>query len=125
MPPSKESFRHVNASRSWPRKPASRSMGFAFERETAMKEQPDQTIQSTVCQAFEDRHYPVAYWARLWGFSAKTVREWVRDEYGTGILRLQNIGRRSKRDYTTLTVSASAAARVYAKHTSPRPWSTK
>jgi hypothetical protein len=70
-----------------------------------------------VPQAFEERHYPIAYWARLWGFSQKTVREWFRDEYGPGILRQPNVGRRSKRDYTTITISASAAARVYAKRT--------
>jgi hypothetical protein len=70
-----------------------------------------------VTQAFEERHCPIAYWARLWGFSQKTVREWFREEYGPGILRQPNVGRRSKRDYTTITISASAAARVYAKRT--------
>jgi hypothetical protein len=68
-------------------------------------------------EAFEERHYPIMYWARLWGFSAKTVREWFRDEFGSGILRQPNTGRRSKRDYTTIMISASAAARVYAKRT--------
>jgi len=67
--------------------------------------------------AFEEHHYPVAYWARLWGFSHKTVRDWFRDEYGPGILRQPNIGRRKKRDYTTLMISASAAGRIYAKRT--------
>jgi hypothetical protein len=71
----------------------------------------------SVPQAFEERHYPIAYWARLWGFSQKTVREWFRDEYGPGILRQPNVGRRSKRDYTTITIAASAAARVYAERT--------
>jgi hypothetical protein len=73
--------------------------------------------QEQPVQPFEERHFPVAYWARLWGFSAKTVREWFRDECGPGILRQPNIGRRSKRDYTTIMISASAAARVYAKRT--------
>ena len=68
-------------------------------------------------QAFEERHYPIAYWARLWGFSQKTVREWFCGEYGPGILRQPNVGRRSKRDYTTITIAGSAAARVYAKRT--------
>jgi hypothetical protein len=70
-----------------------------------------------VPQAFEERHYPITYWARIWGFSQKTVREWFRDEYGPGILRQPNVGRRSKRDYTTITIAASSAARVYAKRT--------
>ncbi len=67
--------------------------------------------------AFEEIHFAVSYWAQRWGFSIKTVREWFRDEYGPGILRVANTGRRRKRDYTTITVSASAAARVYAKRT--------
>ena len=71
----------------------------------------------SVAQAFEERHYQITYWARLWGFSQKTVREWFRDEYGPGILRQPNVGRRSKRDYTTITIAASAAARVYAERT--------
>jgi hypothetical protein len=66
-------------------------------------------------QPFEERHFPVAHWARLWGFSAKTVRDWFRDEFGPGILRQQNSGRRSKRDYTTMMIAPSAACRIYAK----------
>lgn len=65
--------------------------------------------------AFEEPHHAIGYWARLWGFSSKTIREWFCDEYGPGILRQPNIGRRSKRDYTTIMISPSAAARVYAK----------
>ena len=82
-----------------------------------MIDQKKGPLAVSVPQAFEERHYPIAYWARLWGFSQKTVREWFRDEYGPGILRQPNVGRRSKRDYTTITISASAAARVYAKRT--------
>jgi hypothetical protein len=67
-------------------------------------------------KAFEEQHHPAAYWARLWGFSAKTIREWFRDEHGPGILRQENSGRRKKRDYTTLSIAPSAARRVYAKH---------
>ena len=68
-------------------------------------------------QVFEEQHFPIRYWASRWGFSMKTVRDWFRDEYGPGILRQPNVGRRSKRDYTTLMISPSAAARVYAKRT--------
>jgi len=50
-----------------------------------------------------------------WGFSANTIREWFRDEYGPGILRQPNTGWRLKRDYTTIMDLPSAAARVYAK----------
>lgn len=66
---------------------------------------------------FQEPHYPISYWARFWGFSAKTIREWFRDEAGPGILRQVNEGRRSKRDYITLMVAPSAAARIYSKRT--------
>lgn len=65
-------------------------------------------------QAFEEQHFPIRHWAGRWGFSEKTVRDWFRDECGPGILRQPNVGRRSKRDYTTVMVSPTAAARVYA-----------
>jgi hypothetical protein len=71
-------------------------------------------------QPFEEQHFPISYWARRWSFSEKTVREWFRDEYGPGILRQPNIDRRKKRDYTTIMISPTAAARVYAKRTSGR-----
>lgn len=77
------------------------------------REHPESRSQ----QPFEEQHYSIRYWAQRWGFSVKTVRDWFRDEYGAGILRQPNIGRRSKRDYTTIMVSSSAAARVYAKRT--------
>jgi hypothetical protein len=72
---------------------------------------------SSEIRPFEEQHYPIRHWARCWGFSTKTVREWFRDEYGPGILRLENSGRRLKRDYTTLRVSPRAAARVYSQRT--------
>ena len=71
-------------------------------------------------QPFEEQHFPIAYWSRRWGFSEKTVREWFR-ETGPGILRHQNVGRRKKRDYTTMMISPTAAARVYAKRTAKEP----
>jgi hypothetical protein len=66
---------------------------------------------------FEETHFAVSYWAERWGFSVKTVRDWFRDEYGPGILRQANVGRRRRRGYTTIRVSASAAARIYAART--------
>jgi hypothetical protein len=73
--------------------------------------------QRLVQSAFEETHFKVSYWAERWGFSVKTVRDWFRDEYGPGILSLANTGRRQTRDYTTITVSGSAAARIYAMRT--------
>jgi hypothetical protein len=78
------------------------------------------STESLSSQPFEEQHFPIGFWARSWGFSAKTVREWFRDEYGSGILRQQKSGRRKKREYTTITVSATGAARVYAKRTGGR-----
>jgi hypothetical protein len=77
----------------------------------------DACTTSPKTQPFEEQHYAISYWASRWGFSAKTLREWFRDEHGPGLLRQPNLGRRSKRDYTTIMISASAAARVYAKRT--------
>ena len=73
--------------------------------------------QDSPLEPFEEPHFPVAYWARLWGFSAKTVREWFRDEFGLGILRQENAGHRSKRNYTTMMIAPTAARRVYATRT--------
>jgi hypothetical protein len=78
--------------------------------------QSDRALGVSAPLPFEERHYPVTYWAHLWGFSPKTVREWFRNESGPGVLRLPNTGRRLKRDYTTIMIAPSAAARVYAKH---------
>jgi hypothetical protein len=71
-------------------------------------------------QAHEEQHFPIAYWARRWGFSIKTVRGWFGTEFGPGILRQSNVGRRRKRDYTTIMVAPSAAALVYEKHVRKR-----
>jgi len=77
----------------------------------------ERLVESRTQQPFEEQHFPISYWAHRWGFSEKTVREWFRDEYGPGILRQPNTGRRERRDYTTIMISPSAAARVYAKRT--------
>jgi hypothetical protein len=87
-------------------------MNFRAGSEPSRPDYPDSPLQP-----FEERHFPVAYWARLWGFSSKTIREWFREESGPGILRQQNSGRRSKRDYSTMMISPTAARRVYAKRT--------
>jgi hypothetical protein len=78
---------------------------------------PEAQHQGAGLEPFEEHHFPMKYWAERWGFSTKTLREWFRDENGPGILRQTHVGRRSKRDYTTIMVSAKAAARVYAKRT--------
>lgn len=82
-----------------------------------MIDHSERFLSASALPVFEERHYPVAYWSGLWGFSQKTVREWLRDEYGAGIFRQPNTRRRFKRDYATLMISASAAGRVYSKRT--------
>src|ERR1700761_4446960 len=72
---------------------------------------------SSPLQPFEEQHYSIRHWARRWSFSEKTVREWFRDEYSPGVLRVPNVGRRNKRDYTTLMIAPSAAARIYGQRT--------
>jgi hypothetical protein len=88
-----------------------------IERNARDEYQGGRGAKAPITHAFEEQHFPIIYWARLWGFSTKTLRDWFRDEEGAGILRRSNIGRRKKRDYITIMISASAAARVYAKRT--------
>jgi hypothetical protein len=71
-------------------------------------------------QAIFEQHFSIRHWAQIWGFSEKTVREWFVGETGLGILRQTNAGRRSKRDYTTVRIAPTAAARVYAKRAGQR-----
>ena len=82
-----------------------------------VEQRSSQALRAQAPQAFEEQHYTVSYWASRWGFSRKTVRDWFSDEYGPGILRQPNTGRRSKRNYTTIMISASAEVRVYARRT--------
>lgn len=77
----------------------------------------DEPAESQSRQAFEEQHFSIRYWAGRWGFSEKTVRDWFREEYGPGILRQSNVGRRKKRDYITIMISPIAAARIYEKRT--------
>jgi hypothetical protein len=39
-------------------------------------------VPTSIPKAFEEQHNAIDYWSRRWGFSAKTVREWFRREYG-------------------------------------------
>lgn len=70
----------------------------------------DRSAESRSLQVFEEQHFSIRYWAERWGFSEKTVRDWFRDQFGPGVLRQPNVGRRKKRDYTTIMISPSAAA---------------
>lgn len=58
----------------------------------------------------EERHYTVKEIAEQWGLGTSTVRRLFIDE--PGVLRLGHLGRRTKRDYVSLRIPASVAARV-------------
>jgi len=56
-------------------------------------------------------HYTVKQLAERWGLDQSTVRRMLRDE--PGVLRLPHLRRRGKRDYVSLRIPASVAARVH------------
>ena len=56
-------------------------------------------------------HFSPAELAANWGYSAATWRRLIQDE--PGVLRLQGMGAAGKRTYTTYSVPASVAARIY------------
>jgi hypothetical protein len=58
-----------------------------------------------------ERHFTPKELADSWGLDQSTVRRMFRDE--EGVLRLPHLGRRGKRDYVTLRIPASVAARVH------------
>lgn len=64
--------------------------------------------------SFAEKHYLVEELASLWGISAKVLRPIFEDE--PGVVRLGNrVSTGKKRRYVSLRISASAAARVYAR----------
>ena len=58
-----------------------------------------------------ERHYTPKELAELWRLDESTVRRMFQDE--TGVLKIGQAGRRNKRDYVTLRIPASTAARFY------------
>jgi hypothetical protein len=58
-----------------------------------------------------ERHYTPKELAELWRVDESTIRRLFRDE--PGVLRIGEAGRRGKRDYVTLRIPASTAARFY------------
>ena len=58
-----------------------------------------------------ERHFSPKELAELWGLDQSTVRRIFRDE--PGVLRIPHLGRRGKRDYTSLRIPDSVAARVH------------
>jgi hypothetical protein len=58
-----------------------------------------------------ERHYAPKDLAELWQLDESTVRRLFQDE--PGVLKIGQTGRRTKRDYVTLRIPESTAARFY------------
>lgn len=63
----------------------------------------------------EEKHYTCKELAEQWKVDQSTIRKLFRDE--PGVLRFGRSGRRTKRDYVSLRIPASVAARVHARRT--------
>lgn len=75
-----------------------------------MRTMTDSTQLEATPSAFE-RHYTAKELAQLWRLDESTVRRLFRDE--PGVLRIPHLRRRRKRDYVSLRIPASVAARVH------------
>jgi len=62
-----------------------------------------------------ERHYTPQELAQVWRLDESTVRRLFQDE--PGVLKIGQTGRRTKRDYVTLRIPASIAARFYGSRT--------
>jgi hypothetical protein len=62
-----------------------------------------------------ERHYTPNELAEVWRLDESTIRRMFEDE--PGVLKIGQTGRRSKRDYVTLRIPASTAARFYRART--------
>jgi hypothetical protein len=58
-----------------------------------------------------ERHYTPKELAEIWHLDESTIRRMFQAE--PGVLKIGATGRRYKRDYVTLRIPASAAARFY------------
>jgi hypothetical protein len=58
-----------------------------------------------------ERHYTPKELADLWRLDESTIRRLFQDN--PGVLKIGQAGRRNKRDYVTLRIPASTAARFY------------
>ncbi len=67
-------------------------------------------IRATQVDPFE-QHYTPRELGELWRLDESTIRRMFQDE--AGVLKIGAVGRRNKRDYVTLRIPASTAARFY------------
>jgi hypothetical protein len=76
-------------------------------------------VQSQQPQPFE-RHYTPQELGEIWQLDESTVRRLFQDE--PGVLKIGQTGRRGKRDYVTLRIPESTAARFYRARTGRTGW---
>ena len=74
-------------------------------------------IRQAPADPFE-RHFTPRELAELWKLDESTIRRMFQDE--PGVLKLGKAGRRSTRDYVTLRIPASTAARFYRERVGAR-----
>lgn len=63
-----------------------------------------------------EQHYSPVQLAKLWGFSARFVRELFRDEHG--VIFIDRAEQMHKRGYLTMRIPESVAGLVYTRRTS-------
>jgi hypothetical protein len=65
--------------------------------------------------AFNQRHYSAAELAEAWALDQSTIRRMFQDQ--PGVLKIGKVSRRDgKRDYVTLRIPESVAARFHREH---------
>jgi hypothetical protein len=71
------------------------------------------TLPTPIRQQFDpfERHFTPKELAEVWKLDESTVRRMFQDQ--PGVLKIGSTGRRTKRDYITLRIPASTAARFY------------
>ena len=69
-----------------------------------------------IYRMFTGQHFRPTQLAKLWGFSADTMRAWFKDE--AGVLVEDKPEQMHKRGYRSIRIPASVARRVYEEHIS-------
>jgi hypothetical protein len=72
-------------------------------------------LLSSVLIAMTERHYSPTYFARLWGFSIKVIRDLFRNE--PGVIKVNRPEELHKRGYCSMRIPESVAERVYKRIT--------
>lgn len=76
--------------------------------------------RDVVSALLQEKHTGVPELSRRWGYSEDVIRGWFLEKPRPGVLR-HSVRKRGKRGYTSLRISESAAAEVYAEKCGCRP----